>query len=84
MLLIRRYLGAAEYICTQKDPTWLLKLHNNFLICHSIESILLLGLALVWAQADVCQFLNPNAILRFVLSKAELVRLVIEKKLRFA
>ena len=39
----------------------------------------MLGLALVRAQADVCQFLNPNAILRFVLSKAELVGLVIEK-----
>ena len=33
------------------------------------------GLALIWAQAEVCQFLNPNAILRFVLSKAELVGL---------
>ena len=39
----------------------------------------MLGLALVRAQADVCQFLNPNAILRFVLSKAELVGLVIEQ-----
>ena len=35
----------------------------------------MLGLALVQAQAEVCQFLNPNAVLRFVLSKAELVGL---------
>ena len=39
VLLIRGYLGAAEYICTQKDPRWLLKLHNNFLIHHSIGSL---------------------------------------------
>ena len=54
---------------------WLCLQQNQCSQFNPEYAILLPGLALVWAQTEVCQFLNPNVILRFVLSKAEIVGL---------